>query len=161
MSAVIKNIYTCPRCDEGITASSKPDFCPGCGFKLSGNVDSFTVPHTIAEQSERLTNKTEHVQFVLNLSMDAATNIMQDALHIIQTIGGKKVLASDIRNLMGLAIKIGDVAKKYEEFLGAGGSHTPGLFITSGETNELQQAADGSKTTAPVATTLFTPVGKK
>ena len=158
---MIKNTYVCPRCEEGITAATKPDFCPGCGFKLSMNNTVFTVPVTIAEQQERISDKILHAKFILNLPIDTATNILNDALHIVQTIPGKKVLASDIRNLMGMAIQIGEIAKQYESFLAAGGTHTPGLFITTGEkTNELQKTRDGTKATAPVPTPMLTPLDK-
>jgi len=156
----IKNTYVCPRCDEGISSTNKPDYCPACGFHMSAEVDTFFLPHTVSEQMERINDKIAHADFVVNLPISNAKNMMNDALHIIQTIGGKKVLPSDIRELVGMAIRIGEVAKKYEEFLAAGGSHTPGLFIVSGEKHEQQQNTDGGKTTAPVPTPLFAPLGK-
>jgi hypothetical protein len=157
----IKNTYICPRCEEGITGSNKPDFCPSCGFKLSLNSNQFTAPLTIAEQQERINNKVEHARFILELPIDTAASILNDALHIVQTIPGKKVRASDIRSLMGMAIQIGEVAKQYEEFLAAGGTHTPGLFITTGENeHEQQKTRDGEKAASPVPSPLFSPMGK-
>lgn len=158
----IKPAFICPRCDEGITATSKPEHCPSCGLKFSDVSNGFVTPITIAEQQERINDKDKHAKFILALPVDTATNILNDALHIIQTIPGKKVRASDIRDLMGMAIQIGDVAKKYEDFLAAGGVHTPGLFIktktTTGDGNELQKTTNGGTTPASVATPMLAPV---
>ena len=156
----IKQIYTCPKCEESITSPNKPNHCPGCGYKFSleGLVDFF-LPTTVTEQAERIGDDKEHKQFLLEMPISSACNIMQDALNIIEIIPGKKVKVTDIRTIMGMAIKIGEVAKKYEDFLAAGGTHVPGLFITSGESeNEQQATTHGNAATARVPTPLFLPV---
>lgn len=158
--AKIKNIVTCPRCEESLVAEHiKPEYCPACGWKFSKEISSFEIPETITAQLNRLQDKKKHVQFVLDLPVQVASNILNDALHILQTISGKKVPASDIRDIVGMAIRIGDVAKKYEEYLAAGGSHTPGLLLTTEEQHELQKNRDGGKNAAPVPTPLLAPVG--
>jgi hypothetical protein len=96
--------------------------------------------------------------FVVDLPVDIANNIMNDALHIVQTIPAKKVRVSDIRTLMRMAIQIGDIARKYEEFLLAGGTHTPDLFIKVGEDDESTTNGNGAKTSAPLPTPLFPPL---
>ena len=159
--ANIKNTYICPRCEEGISAVEKPEVCPNCHFKLAmPGSGGFAVPTTIAEQQERIGDKKAHTEFILSLHIDTANNIMNDALNIIQTIPSKKVRTSDIRNLMGMAIQIGDIARKYEEFLKVGGAHTPELLIISGDDNEQSANGNGEKTTSSIPTPLFSSVDK-
>jgi hypothetical protein len=117
------------------------------------------MPTTITEQTAVINDRVAHIAFVLSMPIDIANDVMNDALNIIETIPGKKVKASDIRTLMGMAIKIGEIAKKYEEFLQAGGTHTPELFIkTSGDQNESQKTGDGTQASTTVPTPLFAPV---
>ena len=117
------------------------------------------MPTTITEQTASVNDREAHIAFVLSVPIDIANDMMNDALNIIETIPGKKVKASDIRSLMGMAIRIGKIATKYQEFLEVGGTHTPELFIkTTGDQNESQTTGDGTKTSAAVPTPLFTPV---
>jgi hypothetical protein len=156
----IKQTYVCPRCEEGITASEKPKTCSSCGYKFAADsIDQFGEPETISEQAERINNKKLHAEFVLSLPIESANNIVQDALDIVRTIPGKKVKVADIRTLMGLAIQIGEIAKQYESFLTSGGSHTPELLMTTGEsTNELQKTTGGGEAATRVPTPLFSPM---
>jgi hypothetical protein len=153
----IKQTYVCPRCEEGILASEKPKTCAGCGYKFSADyLDQFGEPETITEQAERINNNKLHTEFILSLPIESANNIVQDALDIIKTIPGKKVKVADIRTIMGLAIQIGDIAKQYESFLAAGGTHTPELLMTTGESkNESQKTTGGDASTARIPTPLF------
>jgi hypothetical protein len=158
----IKQTYVCPRCEEGITASQKPKTCAGCGYKFStDNLDQFGEPETISEQAERINNKKLHAEFILSLPIESANNIVQDALDIIKTLPGKKVKVTDIRTIMGLAIKIGEIAKQYESFLVAGGTHTPELLMTTGDTkDESQKTANGDATATRIPTPLFASMGE-
>jgi hypothetical protein len=161
--AKIKHIYTCPRCEESLTADEKPKQCPACQYHFPLVDDGgFTIPNTITEQSERILDSYAHRRFVLQLPIAVANNIMNDALNVIETIPGKKVRVSDIRNLMGMAIRIGEIAKKYEEFLLAGGTHAPELFLSSsGDPNhESATTRPREKATAPKPSPLFLPVGE-
>ena len=156
----ISHIFTCPKCEESITAKVKPNHCPNCGYKFApGAINGFVEPESICEQSFRIGSPKAHAEFILGLPIESATNIVQDALDVIKTLPSKKVQQSDIRILMGLAIQIGDIAKAYESFLAAGGTHAPGLFINKDEeANELQKTAVGDEATARVPTPLFPPV---
>lgn len=162
--AKIKHVYTCPRCEESITADGKPKQCPGCNYYFPLIADGgFTIPNTITEQAERVPDSFAHRNFVLKLPISVANNIMNDALNVIETIPGKKVKVSDIRNLMGMAIRIGEIAKKYEDFLLAGGVHTPELFLTpsSGDpNNEPSKTRARETTSATQPTPMLLPVGK-
>lgn len=157
--AKIKLVYTCPRCEEGITAVSKPEICPGCGAKFPATGSGgFMTPITITEQEARISDDIARTKFVLSLPLDTANNILNDALTIMQTLPGKKVKKSDIRIIMGIANRIGEIAKAYEQFLIAGGAHTPELFIKeNGEhTNESTKTRAGEDSAAPKPTPLFT-----
>lgn len=155
----IKNTYVCPKCEEGVTADEKPTHCPACRAKFPApGYAGFEDPVTITEQQERIKDEAAHMAFVVDLPVDIANNIMNDALNIIQTIPVKKVKVSDIRTMMRMAIQIGEVARKYEEFLLAGGTHTPDLFIKVGEDDESTTNRDGAQASAPLPTPLFPPV---
>jgi hypothetical protein len=58
--------------------------------------------------------------------------MMNDSLNIIETIPAKNVRASDIRYLVMMAIRIGEIASKYHEYLEVGGKHVPSLYIKDG-----------------------------
>lgn len=157
--AKIKMIYTCPKCEESTTAEDKPEKCGACGCKFPAvGAGGFVEPWTIEEQSVRIPDQKAKARFLLNLPIESASNIMNDALNIIQTIPGKKVKISDIRIIMGMAIQIGEIAKAYEKFLVAGGTHTADIFLQTGDTNELSATRNGEKTSAPKPTPLFAPM---
>jgi hypothetical protein len=158
--AKIKNVYTCPRCEEGITSDEKPEKCPGCGAKFPAlGTSGFAEPVTISEQRQRLGDEVAHRRFVLSLKMEVANDIMNDALNIIQTIPVKKVPVADIRDLVGMAIRIGEIATKYHEFLAAGGTHTPELFIKkSGDTNGNAKTVHGGPPPTREPQPLFVPL---
>jgi len=159
--ARIKLTYVCPKCEEGITAETKPEICPGCGAKFPSMVDGgFVEPFTLAEQNLRINDERAFNRFVLNLPVETATNIMNDALNIIQSISGKKARKSDIRIMMGMAIQIGEIAKAYEQFFIAGGAHTPELFMKRGDTDDIQKNGNGEKSTTPKPTPLFLSMDK-
>lgn len=145
MSTHISMTYTCPRCEEGITAAKRPENCPGCGYTFAARRNYLRAPHTLTEQREGLGDDSAHLRFLLDLPIEKANSMLNDALDIVRTIPAKKVSASDIRILMGMAKSIGEIALKYEEFLAAGGVHTPGLLLSKGAQNEPQKTTDGGK----------------
>lgn len=145
--ASIKQLYECPHCHETLTASRRPDKCPNikCGYDFGEAINEYKYPVTLREQLERMLSKQAHYDAVLAMPIEKANFMMNDALNIIETIPAKNVKASDIRSLVMMAIKIGNVATKYHEYLEAGGRHVPSLFIKEGDTNEQQlpQNTDG------------------
>lgn len=66
--------------------------------------------------------------------------MVNDALNIIETLPAKKVPASDIRYLVEMAMKIGQIATKYDEYIRAGGKHVPSLFINEGDTKNESES---------------------
>lgn len=159
--ASIKSIYQCPRCEESMTVDTgRPKNCPGCGYEFSAAVLGYKYPLTMHEQHEKLQKDAEHRQALLDMPIDKANSIMNDSLNIMQVLPGKIVTKSDIRELMGMAIKIGEIAKAYEAFLIAGGQHVPALFLgdekplqspplptITGDQHESKQTTNGGRTT--------------
>lgn len=147
--AKIKMIFTCPQCEESMTAFEKPEICGGCGAKFPAiGSGGYVEPITIEEQYQRLQDDSGKLKFILNLPIESCNNIMNDALNIMQTVSGKKIDVSGIRILMGLAIKIGEIAKAYETYLSTGGAHTPGLLMTTGAKNEPTKTGNGEEVAA-------------
>lgn len=136
--ASIKQIYECPHCHETLTASRRPDKCPNpkCGYDFGEAINEYKYPVTLREQFERMQSRHAHLDAVIAMPVEKALFMMNDALNIIETIPAKNVPASDIRNLVALAMRIGNIATKYNEYVEAGGRHVPALFIKEGDTNE-------------------------
>lgn len=136
--ASIKQLYECPHCHETLTASRRPDKCPNpkCGYDFGEAINEYKYPVTLREQLERMLSKHAHYDAILAMPIEKANFMMNDALNIIETVPAKNVKASDIRTLVMMAIKIGNIATKYHEYLESGGRHVPSLFIKEGESNE-------------------------
>ncbi len=131
MSIQIQNVFLCPRCEEGITSIAKTTACPSCGLPLGKQLsDTYTPPYTLTEQHEKLAAKEDYVKFLMDLPTHKANSIMNDALSLIEVVSGKNNSTADIRNLVSMAIRIGEIAKAYDAFLSAGGKHTPSFFQT-------------------------------
>lgn len=139
--ASIRTLYECPHCENQLLDSKRPEKCPACGYSFGEPGDEFKYPVTLSEQLERIKNTKAHYRSILNMPIDKANNIVNDALNILETIPAKKVPTSDISYLIGMAIKIGDIAEKYHEYLAAGGKHVPSLFVKEeGDKDEQPQA---------------------
>jgi hypothetical protein len=139
--ASIKSIYECPHCHAPLTASRRPDKCPACGYDFGEAINEYKYPVTLHEQYERLQTKIAHCDAVLNMPIEKANHIMNDALNIIETIAAKNVRASDISYLIGMATQIGQIATKYHEFLQEGGRHVPSLYFKEGDAREPEETA--------------------
>lgn len=144
---MIRHIYECPHCEAPITSQKRPDKCPECGYSFGEAGLDYKAPMTLSEQHERLSNDLAHYAAILDLSMEKANSIMNDALNIIETLSAKKVKTSDIRYLVQMGKKIGEIATKYDEFIVAGGKHGPSLFLIEGDTSDTKKTADGEEPT--------------
>jgi hypothetical protein len=132
MTATIKTIFSCPRCDNGITSIETTTKCPSCGLPLGKyNDDPYTPPLTFTEQHEKHRDTKLHVKAITELPIEKANSIMNDALSIMELIAGKKENTSGISMLIGMGIKIGEIAKAYDAYLTAGGKHVPSFYTTS------------------------------
>lgn len=136
--ALVKQCYECPHCHEPITASRRPEKCPNpkCGYDFGEAANEYKYPVTLREQLERMNSKNAHLDAVIAMSVDKALFILNDALNILETVSAKNVPASDIRNLIAIGIRIGNIATKYNEYIEAGGRHVPALFLKEGDKNE-------------------------
>src|SRR5271157_5203577 len=111
--AGVKALYECPHCHETLTASRRPEKCPGCGFDFGEAINEYKYPMTLREQLERMNTSHAHYDAVLAMPVEKAQFIMNDAINIIETLPAKNVRVSDIRSLVMMAIKIGNIATKY------------------------------------------------
>lgn len=134
--ASIKQIYECPHCNAPLTASRRPEKCPACGYDFGEAISEYKYPLTLREQFERMQTKQTHHDAVIAMPIEKANFVLNDALNIIETLPAKNVRASDIRTLVMMSIKIGNIATKYHEYLEAGGRHVPSLFFKEGDANE-------------------------
>jgi hypothetical protein len=144
--ASIKTIYECPHCHETLTASRRPEKCPNpkCGYDFGEALMEYKYPVTLQEQFERMKSKHAHLDSVIAMPIEKSMFMMNDALNIIETVSAKNVPASDIRSLVTMAMRIGNIATKYNEYIEAGGRHVPALFIKEGDKNEqLPKKPDG------------------
>ncbi len=151
MAAGVKNVFVCPRCEEGITAEKRPAKCPSCKFDFSAGVRGYVPPITYAEQLEKLQDPRGHTEALLGIDINKMNDMLNDALNIVETLPAKKVKVSDIRTAVGLAIRIGKIAEAYHKFLEEGGKHTPSLLLPSGGSNELPKKSDGGDSTGDVS----------
>lgn len=141
MPAHIKSVFLCPRCEEGITSIEITASCPNCGLPLGKQaLDPYTPPYTFSEQNEKYLHREQLLNVLENLPIEKANSIVNDALLIIENIAGKKTRVEGIRTLMGMAIRIGEVATAYENFLKAGGRHYPSFFIQQQQQNQENQS---------------------
>jgi len=150
--AHIKNIFVCPKCDEGITAEGSIDKCPSCGHILGSMGQFYKEPLTYAEQHQKYQDTNRFRDAIIALPAQKAEYILLDALRVIETLAGKKVVPQDIRKIVETAMSIGDIAKSYDAYLRAGGKHVPSLFIDDNKNknknnNNMEQQDEHSKTT--------------
>jgi hypothetical protein len=144
----IKNIFQCPRCDHDITSIGTTTSCPSCGLPLgNSHVDPYTPPYTFTEQHTKLEDTEQYVKTLTDLNINKANNIVNDALTIFETIAGKNTSVSGIGSLVRMGIRIGEIAKAYDNFLSVGGKHVPSYFIKTppGESNVTETIGDGKK----------------
>ena len=124
-------------------------------------VAPYTPPYTLTEQHEKYLDSKTYVEVLLDLPINKANSIMNDALSLIEVLAGKNTSTSDIRNIVGMAIKVGEIAKAYDQFLSVGGKHVPSFFQTPAtQTTEtalgdpnVQLKAPGGDEQAPPGTT--------
>ena len=131
MAAEIRHIYQCPRCDSGVTATASTTECPQCGLALGVQAGGrgFNPPLTLFEQQIHRNDKAGHLRALLELPHEKVMAVLQDALNIMEAIAVKKASATDIRSVVELGTRIGDIAKAYDAFIHAGGRHTPAIFL--------------------------------
>lgn len=122
-------VYECPHCNAPLTSGKRPETCPECKYNFGEAAMDFKLPVMLSEQNVRLQNKTAYLDTIIDLPIEKANFILNDALNIVQTVPIKNVRVSDIRELMQMAIAIGQIATKYQEYLEAGGKHGPSLFF--------------------------------
>jgi hypothetical protein len=153
MPVIISNLFICPRCEEGITSIETATACPSCGLPLGKqNVPPYTPPFTFTEQHDRLKD-TEHLTITLaDLPIEKANSIMNDALLLMETLPGKNTTPPGIRQMVKLAIRIGEIASAYEKYLEAGGKHFPSLFIKEQQQENQEQPNEPQTRVVPVLT---------
>jgi len=140
MSAHIKGVFVCPRCEEGISSIETTISCPGCGLPLGKQpTEAYALPYTLHEQHLKYTDTNRLLSVLATMPIEKANNIANDALLIIENIAGKMTAVEDIRVLVGLCIRIGEVAKAYEQFLQTGGRHYPTYQIKQQQQNQENQ----------------------
>jgi hypothetical protein len=138
-AAVISGIFLCPRCEAEVLSIKTAFSCPNCGLPLGRQpVAPYTPPYTLFEQHEKYQDKEAFVNVVINLPIEKANSMLNDALAVIELIAGKINSTSDIRIVMGLARKIGDIANAYHTYLEVGGKHVPNFFNKQQNQNEEQ-----------------------
>ena len=126
MSVQVSVCYVCPRCSAGITSLEHTVSCPGCGLPLGiQKNDPYTPPYTLTEQHEKYRQPDALLDALAQLPTEKMNNIINDALLILENIGGKKTHVSDIRLAVQMGVKIGKIAEAYEIFLENGGKHYP------------------------------------
>lgn len=134
MAIEIKTLYECPHCKSSLLSEKRPEVCPSCNYEFSaGTVQRYRYPHTLSEQHEAINNAMQFHTVIADMPIAKANFIVNDALNIIKTLPAKNVRVSDIRSLVTMAIQIGEIAKKYQEYLEVGGTHVPSLFIQDKE----------------------------
>jgi hypothetical protein len=138
--AVIKRVFLCPRCEEGISSIETTTSCPSCGLPLGKQaLEAYTLPYTLSEQHLKYINSEKLIDVLAVMPIDKANNIANDTLIIFENLAGKRTRVEDIRILVKLGIRIGEIAKAYEQFLEAGGKHHPTHFIKTEEQTKQQQ----------------------
>jgi hypothetical protein len=149
MAVAVREIYQCPKCEEHIVAAIKPKNCPACKYEFPDASGMYLPPLTFHEQHTKYADKDSLYDAILNLRIEKAEAIMHDALYIIETVAGKICQPKDIRELMGLAKAVGDIAHAYETYLEAKGRHVPSLYTTTEETtNDTQREIGRDPTTS-------------
>lgn len=137
MSANILHVFLCPRCEEGITSIQTATACPSCGLPLGKHpVAPYTPPYTFTEQHHRFKEVETLSRTLADLPIDKANSIMNDALLLMETLSGKNTPTKGIRDMVKLAIRVGEIATAYEKYLEAGGKHFPAFFIKEQQQQE-------------------------
>ena len=154
--AIVQSIYQCARCESEIVAISTTVECPACGLPLGKyHDDPYTPPLTFTEQHIKHRDTKRFVTVLSELSVEKANSIINDALSVMESIGGKKCEISGIRTMIEMSVRIGEIAKAYDAFLQAGGKHIPSYYLTpttpivTGDTNEHLQKAGAREETTP------------
>ena len=130
MRAQVSGVFICPRCEEGVSSIETTTECPSCGLPLGKKeLAPYTPPYTFTEQHEKFKDSESYVGALIHLPINKANSIMNDALSLIEVIAGKNTPTADIRNIVSMAISIGEIAKAYDAFLSSGGRHVPTFFI--------------------------------
>lgn len=152
MAAKIQNAYECPHCHNTLLDSKRPITCPACSYDFGEEAVDFKYPVTLTEQQERLQRKLGFYDAVLEMPIIKANSIMNDALNIIETISAKNCSISDISQVIGMAMKIGKIATKYDKYLRAGGKHVPSLFFKQKDKkDELSETSAGGDAAGGIA----------
>lgn len=147
MAIEIKTLYECPHCSSSLLSDKRPEICPSCKYEFgTGTTARYRYPITLSEQHEALKNVLQFNSIIVDMPVEKANFIVNDALNIIKTLPAKNVRVSDIRSLVTMAIQIGEIAKKYQEYLEAGGTHVPSLFIQDKEDKGGNKTRPGGET---------------
>lgn len=150
MAAEIKHVLLCPRCQEGITSSSRVLDCPKCGYSLGAQtgVQAYQPPFTLTEQKTKLNaSDIDHLEAVLGLSVDKSAAILNDAFLILETLTGKKVKIEDIRVLVEIGLRIGKVSEAFDGLIRAGGKHVPSYYVHHQEQQQQKKQENKNEST--------------
>jgi len=140
MAAKIEYVYSCPRCGEGITSKSLNTRCPTCQLVLgTKEVEPYEYPYTMVEQHHKYGDSRTQLDKLINIPKDKAASMLNDALLIVETFPAQKAQIDDIRFMAELAVRVGDIAQKYLDYLDAGGRHVPNIIISLDEQNKNNQ----------------------
>lgn len=147
----IENIFVCPKCDHAEPAAVKPRYCKECGYSfIENDFSKYYNPITLTEQFTKLKDVEGLRDAVLDLPLEKAISILEDAKSIVETIGGRKDRTMDIRPLVECAIRIGGIAKAYDDFLRAGGRHIPSLYTNNDNSEVSDESSKASGSTGEV-----------
>jgi hypothetical protein len=120
--------------------------CPNCGLPLGRQPElPYTPPRTLTEQHEKYKDTELLTNTILDLPIEKANSIVNDALAIVELLPGKKNTVSDIRIIVELAIRIGNIASAYHKYLEDGGKHVPAFFTNKHQHNQEQTNEHSTK----------------
>jgi hypothetical protein len=136
MATHINYARTCPRCEEGINSSELNIKCPTCGFQLGPEVPRYQYPLTMCEQHQKYVDGPAHLELLMSMPHEKAMSIINDSLNIVETASAKNGSVSEIRDMLGIAMRVGEVAKAYLDYLNAGGKHVPDYITIINSRNQ-------------------------
>lgn len=145
MAAEIATIYICPKCEEGITAKKRPQRCPGCGYQFRESdpmAPRLRMYPALSEQAIAVRDSAAYAKFLAELPPESALAVLMDACHIVEALPAKNCDVADISMLVGLAIRIGKMAEKYDDFLRSGGRHPYSVLHPPETRNQEKQRGD-------------------
>lgn len=122
----VSNVLECHACESPLLAELSTDlhivFCPKCGAPNGpGAATEFFDPIYVSEQLRRINDHEKWMAFIKDRRPAKITACGDEFLNTLKVILYKKMSPQELKEIVGIALAVGDIGKAIDEYVNKGG----------------------------------------